>query len=64
VWAIAFVAMSASGYLGDKRPGQYLPFWQQECAADARSACEDLYFLEDGYCDAGPDGRVTSSAFC
>jgi len=53
VWAVAFGAMSVSGYLGDKHPGQWLPFWQQACAADARSACEDLYFLEDGYCDDG-----------
>ena len=53
VWAVAFVAMSASGYLGDKHPGQYLPFWQKACAADARSACEDLYFLDDGYCEDG-----------
>ncbi len=30
-----------------------MPFWQQACAADARSACEDLYFLEDGYCQEG-----------
>jgi hypothetical protein len=53
VWAVAFVAMSASGYLGDRHPGQYVPFWQQACAANARSACEDLYFLEDGYCEDG-----------
>jgi hypothetical protein len=53
VWAVAFVAMSASGYLGDKHPGQYVPCWQQACAANARSACEDLYFLEDGYCEDG-----------
>ena len=53
VWAIAFGAMSASGYLGDKHPGQYLPFWQNACAADAPSACEDLYFLQDGYCEDG-----------
>jgi hypothetical protein len=53
VWAVAFGAMSASGYLGDKHPGQYLPFWQQACAADARYACEDLYFLEDTYCEDG-----------
>ena len=45
--------MSASGYLGDKHPGQWLPFWQNACAADARTACEDLYFLEDGYCEDG-----------
>ena len=53
VWAVAFVAMSASGYLGDKHPGQYVPFWEKACAADARSACEDLYFLQDGYCEDG-----------
>jgi hypothetical protein len=53
VWAIAFVAMSASGYLGDKHPGQFLPFWQQACAADTRTACQDLYFLQDGYCEDG-----------
>jgi hypothetical protein len=53
VWAIAFVAMSASGYLGDKHPGQFLPFWQKACAADTRSACQDLYFLEDTYCEDG-----------
>jgi len=51
VWAIAFGAMSASGYLGDKHPGQYLPFWQQACAANTRFACEDLYFMQDTYCE-------------
>ena len=53
VWAVAFAAMSASGYLGDRHPGQWLPFWQKACAANARSACEDLYFLQDGYCEDG-----------
>jgi hypothetical protein len=53
VWAMAFVAMSASGYLGDSHPGQYLPFWQKACAANTRSACEDLYFQQDGYCEDG-----------
>jgi hypothetical protein len=53
VWAVAFVAMSASGYLGDKHPGQWVPFWQKACAANAPGACEDLYFLQDGYCEDG-----------
>jgi len=53
VWAVAFGAMSASGYVGDRHPGQYLPFWQQACAANTRTACEDLYFQEDGYCEDG-----------
>jgi len=53
VWAVAFGAMSATGYLGDRHPGQWLPFWQKACAADLPSACEDLYFQEDGHCDDG-----------
>jgi hypothetical protein len=50
---VAFAAMSATGYLGDRHPGQYLPFWQQACAANTRTACEDLYFQQDGYCEDG-----------
>jgi hypothetical protein len=53
VWAVAFGGMSASGYVGDHHPGQYLPFWQQACAANTRTACEDLYFQTDGYCEDG-----------
>jgi hypothetical protein len=45
--------MSASGYVGDAHPGQWVPFWQQACAANARGACDDLYFLEDGFCGDG-----------
>jgi hypothetical protein len=53
VWAVAFIGMSASGYLGDRHPGQWMPFWQQACAADKRGACENLAFLEDGFCQDG-----------
>ena len=53
VWGVAFAAMSASGYLGDKHPGQWTPFWEQACAADRRDACLNLYFLHDGYCTDG-----------
>ncbi len=53
VWAVAFGAMSASGHLGDKHPGQWTPFWEQACAADKREACLNLYFLQDTYCEEG-----------
>jgi hypothetical protein len=53
VWVVAFGAMSATGYLGDAHPGQYLPFWQKACAADTRTACQDYYFLQDGHCEDG-----------
>jgi len=45
--------MSASGFLGDRHPGQWTPFWEQACAADKRDACLNLYFLHDGYCTDG-----------
>jgi hypothetical protein len=53
VYASAFIAMSASGYLGDRHPGQWTPFWAQACAAETRDACLNLYFLHEGYCADG-----------
>jgi hypothetical protein len=53
VWALAFGAMSASGYIGDEHPGQWTPFWEQACAANKREACLNLYFLHDGFCEDG-----------
>lgn len=53
VWGSAFVAMSASGHLGDEHPGQWTPFWEQACVADRREACLNLYFLQETYCDEG-----------
>jgi hypothetical protein len=53
VWAVAFGAMGASGYLGDEHPGQWTPFWEQACAANKREACLNLYFLHDGFCEDG-----------
>ena len=53
VWALAFGAMSASGYLGDEHPGQWTPFWDKACAANKREACLNLYFLHDGFCEDG-----------
>jgi len=53
VYATAFAAMSASGYIGDRHPGQWTPFWETACAADTRDACLNLYFLHDGYCADG-----------
>ena len=52
-WVVAFAGMSASGYLGDRHPGQWTPFWEQACAADKRDACLNLYFLHDGFCADG-----------
>jgi hypothetical protein len=52
-WAVAFVAMTSTGHLGDDHPGQWTPFWEQACTAGARDACENLYFLQDLRCEDG-----------
>jgi hypothetical protein len=53
VWGAAFFAMSASGYVGDRHPGQWTPFWEQACRADTRDACLNLYFLHETNCADG-----------
>ncbi|HEX6994573.1 MAG TPA: hypothetical protein VF339_10565 [Gammaproteobacteria bacterium] len=53
VWIVAFGGMSASGYLGDRHPGQWTPFWEEACGADVRDACLNLYFLHETNCADG-----------
>jgi len=53
VWVAAFGAMSATGYLGDRHPGQWTPYWEQACADGRRNACLNLYFLLEDYCTDG-----------
>jgi hypothetical protein len=55
VWAIAFTVMSAAGGVGDKHPGQFVPFWQQACRADRLNACSYLATLYTNFCDQGSD---------
>jgi hypothetical protein len=50
VWAIIFTGMGIAGVVDDRHPGQWLPFWQKACAQNARHACENLSFLEEGFC--------------
>ena len=50
IWSIVFAGLSFGGVLDDQHPGQWLPFWQKACAQDARGACKNLAFLEEGFC--------------
>jgi hypothetical protein len=50
IWALVFAGLSVTGILDDKHPGQWLPFWQHACARDARGACDNLAFLQEGFC--------------
>ena len=53
VWAAVFAVMSAVQGVGDEHPGQWLPFWQQACAAGRPYACSyyERIILDD--CDRG-----------
>ncbi len=45
--------MSAVQGVGDKHPGQYLPFWQNACEAGSERACGYLSYMTLSYCKNG-----------
>jgi hypothetical protein len=53
MWAIVFAIMSALQSVGDSHPGQWLPFWQQACAAGRPYACPYLESVMLSDCDRG-----------
>ena len=52
-WAAVFAVMSVTGGLGDRHPGQWLPFWRAACADDRAGACRYLAARLSGHCAAG-----------
>jgi hypothetical protein len=53
LWGILFVVISATGGLGDRHPGQWLPFWQEACRQTRPRACSYAEQLEATLCRAG-----------
>jgi hypothetical protein len=53
VWALVFVLMNAVQGVGDRHPGQWLPFWQQACDEGRAGACRHLSQMYETYCRAG-----------
>ncbi len=53
VWAMVFAVLSVTEGLGDRHPGQWLPFWQRACEEDRARACAYLANVELILCDAG-----------
>ena len=53
VWALVFAGMSVTEGVGDRHPGQWLPFWQRACAQDRAYACRYLGDTLAGFCDLG-----------
>src|SRR5207244_5469322 len=53
VWAMVFAVMSAAQGVGDRHPGQWLPFWRQACEDGRPYACPYLADLEVSFCNQG-----------
>jgi hypothetical protein len=53
IWAIVFAALSAAQGVGDWHRGQWVPFWQEACAAERPGACVYLTQLYSTLCNAG-----------
>lgn len=53
LWTVVFAGMSAAQGVGDRHPGQWLPFWRKACQDGRAYACPYLADLELGYCNQG-----------
>jgi len=53
LYAALFVLMSATQGVGDRHPGQYLPFWHEACGAGNTRACGYAAQLTAVYCQRG-----------
>ena len=53
VWAVVFIVLSATQGVGDKHPGQWLPFWHQACDDGRPYACPYLADLQLNACNRG-----------
>ena len=53
LWIITFGVMTRADGLGNRHPGQEIPFWQAACAADRVKACDNLAQMHRRYCSDG-----------
>ncbi len=53
VWAAVFAILSATQGVGDRHPGQWLPFWSRACADGRPYACPYLADLQLNNCARG-----------
>ena len=53
LWAVVFTVMSAVQGVGDRHPGQWVPFWQGACGDDRAHACGYLADMQLRFCRSG-----------
>ena len=53
IWAAFFIMLSLTQGVGDRHPGQYLPFWTNACQVGNERACRYATVLTQIYCVNG-----------
>jgi Na+-translocating ferredoxin:NAD+ oxidoreductase RnfD subunit len=53
IWVVVFAILSSVQGVGDRHPGQWLPFWRQACQDGRAYACPYLADLDLTFCDRG-----------
>jgi hypothetical protein len=53
LWAVVFGLLSVTQGVGDRHPGQWLPFWNRACEEGRPRACAYLSDLQSIFCIAG-----------
>ncbi len=53
LWAVMFTVMSAAQGVGDRHPGQWVPFWQGACSDGRPDACRYLADMQLTFCRSG-----------
>jgi len=53
VWALVFTGISATQGVGDRHPGQWVPFWQGACSEGRQYACPYLADMQLRFCRTG-----------
>jgi hypothetical protein len=62
LWAVVFALLTATQGVGDRHPGQWLPFWDQACKESRPRACEYLATLQSILCNAGSGWACNEAA--
>ena len=62
LWGAVFTLMSAAQGVGDRHPGQWVPFWQTACGEGRPSACQYLADMQSRFCDSGSGWACNESA--
>jgi hypothetical protein len=53
IWILVFAAINAAEGVGDRHPGQWLPFWRRACDEGRPSACAFLSARLSAHCGQG-----------